>query len=291
MDPWSQGATALIPRADTVPAQLPELLRQSRATLFAAAPGVYRKMLQGWQGGPLPDLRHGLSAGEKLSERLHARWRAATGRPVYEAYGLSECSTFISSAPAQPAGQDALGRPQPGRRVAILGRDGPVAHGETGIIAVDRRDPGLMLEYLGAPEATRAKFQDGWFLTGDLGSMAEDGTIRYVGRADDVMNAGGHRVSPAEVEGVLATFPGILAVAVTDIALKTDTRVIAAFYVSAQPLPEPALRAFAAARLARYKQPRVYMRLPDLPTGPNGKLRRRALQDIGAKEVRDGREA
>jgi len=77
MDPWSIGATALIPQPGTDIAALPDLLRENHATLFAAAPGVYRKMLQGSPDLTLPHLRHGLCAGEKLSHPLHEAWRKA----------------------------------------------------------------------------------------------------------------------------------------------------------------------------------------------------------------------
>jgi acyl-coenzyme A synthetase/AMP-(fatty) acid ligase len=278
MDPWSIGATALISAPDTAIAALPGLLRGHRATIFAAAPGVYRKILADRDSLDLPDLRHGLSAGEKLSAPLHAAWVAASGTPIYEAYGLSECSTFISSCPAHPARGGATGRPQPGRRVAILGPGGPVARGVEGSIAVHGSDPGLMLGYLNAPDESAARHQGGWFPTGDQGVMAQDGQITCLGRADDMMNAGGYRVSPLEVEAVLAAHPGIDLAGVTDVRIKADTRVIAAFYTGPEPLDEAALRAYVQDRLARYKQPRAYIHLPELPTGGNGKLLRRDLR-------------
>ena len=279
MDPWSVGATALITAPGTDPAALPALLRDHRATIFAAAPGVYRKMLKSGGRIDLPDLRHGLTAGEKLSPALAEAWHDATGTALFEAYGMSECSTFISSAPSAPATGGALGRPQKGRRVAILGPDGaPVPRGQDGVIAVSRRDPGLMLGYLGAPEETAARFQGDWFVTGDQGRMEADRQIHYLGRADDMMNAGGYRVSPLEVEAALAGYPGIDHWGVTEIEVKDDVRVIAAFYSGPAPVDEAALARFAETRLARYKQPRAFFHLPELPTGANGKLLRRALK-------------
>ncbi|SHJ18830.1 Acyl-CoA synthetase (AMP-forming)/AMP-acid ligase II [Ruegeria lacuscaerulensis ITI-1157] len=277
MDPWTIGATALIPEPGTDPAALPGLLRRHRASIFAAAPGVYRKMLNAADTLPLPDLRHGLSAGEKLSRALHDRWVQATGTELYEAYGMSECSTFISSSPSHPARGDALGQPQPGRRVAILGPDGPVLQGQEGTIAIHRSDPGLMLTYLNAPDEARARMQGDWFLTGDQGAMAVDGQIIYLGRDDDMMNAGGYRVSPVEVESVLSRFPGVAQVGAAAVEVKPDTFVIAAFYSGPEKLDETALRAYVEANLARYKQPRAFIHLPELPTGGNGKLLRRAL--------------
>lgn len=279
MDPWTKGATALIPAPGTTPETLAHLLHDHHATLFAAAPGVYRKILASSDDPALPNLRHGLCAGEKLSEHLRAQWNAATGTKLYEAFGMSECSTFLSASPDHPAPKGTLGRPQPGRRIAILDEAGPVALNTPGTIAVHKSDPGLMLGYLNAPKNTATRFQGDWFLTGDLGQMDDDGHVTYMGRADDMMNAGGFRVSPLEVEAALLPHPEITGIAVTDIEVKANTRVIAAFYTADHDLVEDALKAFAETHLARYKQPRIFKRLPTLPTNANGKLNRRALRD------------
>lgn len=282
MDPWSVGATALIPASDVPIEALPLLLKRHDATIFAAAPGVYRKLLNHHERLDLPKLRHGLAAGEKLSETIRGQWQAATGgKHIYEAYGMSECSTFISASPANPATDGSLGRPQQGRRIAILGPDGaPVDRGQDGVIAVDRRDPGLMLGYYGAEAETAARFSGDWFVTGDHGVMREDGQIDYTGRGDDMMNAGGYRVSPLEVETALHGCPGIRDIGVTDVEIKADTRIIVAFYTSDAPLDDAALNAYARDTLARYKQPRAWVRLDQLPTNPNGKLSRKALKPL-----------
>ena len=278
MDPWTIGATALIPGSGTVIEDFPHLMAEHKATIFAAAPGVYRKILNHEASIDAPALRHGLSAGEKLPARAREAWRATTGTEIYEAYGMSECSTFISSSPSSPARGDALGYPQTGRRVAILDGDGPVPRGNEGTIAIHRDDPGLMLDYLNAPSVAAERMQGDWFLTGDQGAMAADGQITYLGRADDMMNAGGYRVSPLEVEAALSSFPGIEAIGVIDVLIKNDTRIIAAFYSGPKVLDDDALRRYAQTKLARYKQPRAYVHLPNLPTGANGKLLRRALR-------------
>ncbi|MBL3583803.1 acyl--CoA ligase [Rhodovulum sulfidophilum] len=278
LDPWTIGATALIPAPGVRPDDLPLLLRRFDATLFAAAPGVYRQMLKKHPQIVLPKLRHGLSAGEKMPETTRSAWREATGTFVYEALGMSECSTFVSGSPARPAPLPASGYPQAGRRIAVLGPDNaPVARGEPGQLAISSRDPGLMLGYLKAEAETRARFDGEWFLTGDMVEMAEDGAIAYLGRGDDMLNAGGVRVSPLEVERALMEHPGIHEVAATEIAVKADTTVIAAFYTGT-PQDEAALAAFAAERLARYKQPRLYVHLDELPKNPNGKLNRRLIR-------------
>ncbi len=278
MDPWTMGATALIPAAGTPAKDLPALMRAHGATLFAAAPGVYRQILKANDRVTVPSLRHGLSAGEKLPEALNRAWRTASGTEIYEAYGMSECSTFLSGSPDAPARQGTLGQPQPGRRVALLDAAGPVPQGVEGTIAVHKSDPGLMLGYLGAPQQTAAKYQGDWFLTGDQGVMGADGQITYLGRNDDMMNAGGFRVSPIEVEQTLAKFPGITAVGATEVMVRADVTVIAAFYTADAPLDDSALALYAQDNLARYKQPRLYVHLPALPMGANGKLLRRALR-------------
>lgn len=278
MDPWSVGATALIPAPGVEIAELPTLLEKHNASIFAAAPGVYRKMLMSDRPLQVPNLRHGLSAGEALSHSLRNRWIAVTDRPVFEAFGMSECSTFISGAPDRPAKPPALGTPQRGRRVAILGANGEaLAYDTPGTIAIHRDDPGLMLGYLDAPRETADRFSGDWFLTGDLGQMDPDGQITYLGRVDDMMNAGGYRVSPLEVEAAFAGLPGLEALAVTEVAAKADAQIIVAFYTGPTPLDTHLLETRATATLARYKQPRAYVHVPELPLGPNGKLKRKSL--------------
>ena len=104
-----------------------------------------------------------------------------------------------------------------------------------------------------------------------------DVSITYMARADDMMNAGGFRVSPIEVENALSDLPGITEIGVTDCEVKADTRLIIAFYTGPKKLDDQALMTAAQERLARYKQPRAFVHLPELPTGGNGKLLRRAL--------------
>ena len=278
MDPWTIGATALIPAPGTAPDDIAHLLADHQATIFAAAPGVYRQVLKHHQVLDLPHLRHGLSAGENLPAAVKSAWQQATNCDVYEAFGMSECSTFISGCPAHPATGAALGRPQPGRQVAIVGDHGPLPENTPGTIAIHRDDPGLMLGYLGAPEMTAARHQDCWFMTGDQGVMDAMGQITYLGRNDDMMNAGGFRVSPLEVEAAMATAPGIDSIGVCQVRIKSDVHVIAAFYTATAPLDEGALHRYAETKLARYKQPRLYVQLPSLPLGANGKLLRRSLR-------------
>ena len=280
MDPWTCGATALIASPGTPLDALPALLAASKATIFAAAPGVYRRLLRA-DIPELEHLRHGLSAGEALPEHTRTAWRSRTGTDIFEAFGMSECSTFVSAAPGKPAATGALGRPQPGRRVALLDSSG--APSQAGTIAVHRSDPGLMLGYLEPAGTLHKPLRGDWFETGDLGRRLPGGDIVYAGRADDMMNAGGYRVSPLEVEGALQPAAGLRAIAAIEVEIKPGVQVIAALY-TADPdctasVMEERLRALAIAGLADYKRPRIYLRKDALPTSPNGKLQRKLLRD------------
>jgi len=272
LDPWSVGATALIPAAGTPTSALPALLHRGEATIFAAAPGVYRQLLR-TELPSLPCLRHGLSAGEALLHSLRTGWRERTGTDLHEALGMSEVSTFLSGSPSRPAPPGTAGYVQPRRHVAILGDDGhPVPRGEAGELAVSTRDPGLMRGYIGHPPP-----QGPWFRTGDAASMAPDGAIRHLGRKDDLLNAGGFRVSPMEIEAAFHDLPGLSACAAAQVEPTPGTTILALFYEASCAYDETVLRQCAEKALARWKQPRHYQRLAALPRTGTGKLVRRAL--------------
>lgn len=276
-DPWTMGATAVIPAEGTPIEQIPLLAARHGATILAAAPGVFRRMLRS-DCRPIPTLRHGLTAGERLDPSLRRDWQARTGTDLHEAMGMSECSTFLSGSPRRPAPEGTAGFPQPGRRLAILDEAGrPLAAGQAGTLAVHGSDPGLFLGYLGQRDETAARFRGEWFLTGDLAVEGADGSIATLGRADDMMNAGGFRVSPVEVEGALAGHPGAGELAVTEMPVASGSSVIAAFWTG--DATEAELAALAAERLARYKQPRLWRHLDALPRTPTGKISRRSLRE------------
>jgi acyl-coenzyme A synthetase/AMP-(fatty) acid ligase len=277
LDPWAAGAVAVVPQAGATPAQVALLAKRHDATILAAAPGVFRQMLAAGMP-PMPRLRHGLSAGEALAPALRDRWREATGTDLHEAFGLSEVSTFISGSPARPAPPGTAGGAQDGRRIAVLADGAPVRRGETGMLAVHRSDPGLFLGYMGDPAATASRFAGDWFLTGDMVSMRDDGAVHHDGRADDQINAGGFRVSPAEIERVVCDVPGVGAAAAVEHAVKPGVTVIACAYVGTA--EEAALVAHAAAHLARWKQPRLWLRMDALPAGRTGKTDRRATKAL-----------
>jgi acyl-coenzyme A synthetase/AMP-(fatty) acid ligase len=288
MDPWAVGASTVIYNGPKAPGVWPKLAAKHSATLFATVPSVYRQMLkyadhisQGFV-----HLRHGLTAGEKLSEAVRDHWTKATGKPLFEALGMSECSTYASSSPSVPIKPGFTGRPQIGRRVAILNpEEGSVETmpvGQPGLLALHKDDPGLMVRYWNRDPETVSAFRQDWFLTGDLALLDDEGYLQYLGRADDLMNAQGYRVSPQDIEDVLAHHPGVQECACGEIQVREDLSIIVAFIVAkpnAHPTAEE-LTTYATERLAAYKVPKDFVMVEALPHTQSGKILRRALGNL-----------
>ncbi len=285
VDPLSAGGSAVLYNGHPDPNVWPRLIAEHRATIFAAVPGVYRQILKyaAPEMADLSSLRHGLSAGAALAPSLLAEWRTRTGKDIYEAFGMSECSTFISSGPTTPVHPGSPGRPQPGRVVATLpseGGEAPLLADETGVLAVRRDDPGLMLGYWNRPEEEREAFRGAWFVSGDLVAFDGEGYMHHHGRADEVMNAGGYRVSPAEVEKCLLAFDHVAEAAAAERPGRdAEATIIKAYVVLRYGVApdEAAILAHCHAHLASYKRPRSVLFLDALPRNANGKLNRKAL--------------
>jgi len=291
-DPWANGATAIVCTGEKPPELWPALIATTGATLFAAVPGVYRQILKYArpERGALGRLRHGLMAGETPPPGLIEEWTAATGLPLYEALGMSEISTYISTGPSVPYRRGTVGKPQAGRRIAILAADGgdrSLTAGEEGLIAVHRSDPGLMLGYWNRPEEEAEVMRGDWFVGGDLGSIDEDGYVTHLGRANELMNAGGYRVSPLEIEAALSACPGVAEVACTEIRVRSDVTVIGAFIVGndTTKIDADTIKSFAAERLAAYKVPKHIVFVDELPRTANGKVQRKVLAALSSPEA------
>ncbi|WP_414462642.1 class I adenylate-forming enzyme family protein [Hyphomicrobium sp. DY-1] len=286
-DPWANGATAIVCTGDKAPELWPALIASTGATLFAAVPGVYRQILKYArpERGTLGRLRHGLTAGETPPPGLIEEWTATTGLPLYEALGMSEISTYISTGPDVPYRFGTVGKPQAGRRIAILPAEGgnqPLPTSAEGLIAVHRSDPGLMLGYWNRPDEEAEVMRGEWFVGGDLGSIDADGYVTHLGRANELMNAGGYRVSPLEIEAALAACPGVAEVACSEIRIRSDVSIIGAFVVGndAAKIDADTVKAFASERLAAYKVPKEIVFVDKLPRTANGKVQRKALAPL-----------
>ncbi len=292
IDPWANGATAVLYNGTADPAVWPALIGRLGVSIFATVPSLYRRILK---YGAIPaagfaSLRHGLTAGEALPSTVREGWRKATGTELYEALGMSEISTYVSTGPGMTIKPGSPGKPQPGRRIAILAADDETTArllppGETGLLAVHRSDPGLMLGYWRRPEEDALVWRGEWFCGGDLAHIDDDGYVWFHGRHDDILNPSGYRLSPLEIEGVLARHPLVHEVAVGEVVAADDVRLLVAFVVPHRPPPdsdasvaaEADILAEAARHLASYKRPRQVVFVEQLPRTRNGKLLRREL--------------
>ncbi|MEZ4501985.1 MAG: class I adenylate-forming enzyme family protein [Dehalococcoidia bacterium] len=287
MDPWAAGSHAVLFGGTYEAAGWQRLVKRLGVTIFVAVPTVYRQILKygSPENGDLASLRHGLCAGEAMPPSLLEEWRARVGTDLFESLGMTEVSTYISSGPVTPIRLGSPGRPQPGRRVAILPEedgDEPLPAGEVGLLAVHRSDPGLMLGYWRRPDEEAAVMRGDWFVGGDMAVLDEDGYVWFHGRADDVMKSFGYRLSPVEIEAALSSCGGVSEVAVVGITLDEAKTIVTACVVrtpdeAGAALTTEALAAHASQHLAGYKRPHEYRFVDALPRTRNGKVQRREL--------------
>ena len=150
------------------------------------------------------------SGGETVGRELQDWSQQVFGLKINEVYGQTECNLVLGSCAEIGVWRSgSMGKPVPGHAVSVIDADGqPVATGETGNIAVQAPDPVMFLEYWGRPEATRDKYIGDWLLTGDQGTMDDDGYFYFVGRDDDVITSAGYRIGPGEIEDCLIWPPG-----------------------------------------------------------------------------------
>jgi acyl-CoA synthetase (AMP-forming)/AMP-acid ligase II len=219
------------------------------------------------------------SSSASLPPPVMAELEATFGCPVIESYGMTEAAHQMTSnpLPPRPRKPGSVG-PAAGPEVAVLGDDGrPLPAGTPGEVAI--RGPNVTAGYVANPAANAAAFVDGWFRTGDQGVLDADGYLTITGRLKELINRGGEKISPREVDDLLLRHPAV-AQAVT-FALPHDKlgEEVAAAVVLRDGLTvtERELREFAAARLADFKVPRRIVFLSEIPKGPTGKLQRIGL--------------
>jgi amino acid adenylation domain-containing protein len=219
------------------------------------------------------------SCSAPLSPDLMAELEQTFRLPVLEAYGMTEAAHQIATNPQPPAARKAgsVGLAF-GTDVAIMDGNGQLlAPEEIGEIVL--RGPGVTPGYANNPEANRTSFVNGWFRTGDNGKLDRDGYLFITGRIKEIINRGGQKISPREIDEVLCTHPAVanaVAFAVPDRRLGED---VAAAVVlrPGHAASEIEIRNHAANRIADYKVPRRIVFLDELPKGPTGKLQRIGL--------------
>jgi long-chain acyl-CoA synthetase len=220
------------------------------------------------------------SGGMALVEDTAVRWKEVTGTTVLEGYGLTETSPVISANTMDDFQLGTIGLPIPDTECQVVNDDGTVmATGEAGELCV--RGPQVMLGYWNKPEATAEVLDaDGWFKTGDIAIIQEDGFIRIVDRKKDMIIVSGFNVYPNEVEGVLLSHSEIIEAAVISIPDEDTGEAVKAFLVLAEGsgLDEELIKAFCKKSLTPYKVPRHYEFREELPKSTVGKILRRELR-------------
>ncbi|GAA0309628.1 malonate--CoA ligase [Rhodovulum strictum] len=257
-----------------------------RATAMMGVPTFYTRLLDDPRlgRGTVGHMRLFVSGSAPLLAETHHAWAERTGHAILERYGMTE-TNMLTSNPcdgARRAGTVGLALPDVDLRIVDPETGAELAPGETGMIEV--RGPNVFQGYWQMPEKTAAEFRpDGYFITGDLGVIDDQGYVTIVGRAKDLIISGGYNVYPKEVELVLDEMPGVLESAVIGLPHPDLGEAVVAVLAAAGAGPDPgAIRAALSERLARYKQPREYVVLPELPRNAMGKVQKAELRKTHA---------
>jgi len=231
---------------------------------------------------PPRHLKFASAGGMALQTSVAERWEQITGKPVLQGYGLTETSPVLTFEPLGKGRPGSIGVPLPSTRIACLDEDGrEVPIGARGEIAA--RGPQVMKGYWNKPEETAQVLQKGWFLTGDIGVMDEDGYVRIVDRKKDMVVVSGFNVYPNEIEECLAGHPGIDEAAVIGVPDGATGEAVKAFVVRGDAgLSEADIRAHCKAHLTAYKVPKRVEFRDELPKSNVGKILRK---DLRAEEL------
>jgi oxalate---CoA ligase len=258
-----------------------------RPTWYSAAPTMHRYILDMLDKSnrlsetrAIHTLRFVVSGGAPLPKNVCVGLQRALGVPVLEHYGNSEAAQISANLPPPgPAKLGTCGVP-PKDTVMIVREDGgQAAPDQKGEVWV--RGPTVMSGYLDNPELNRAAFVDGWFRTGDTGSLDEDGFLTLHGREKELINRGGEKIAPAQIDDALMRHPAVLAAAAYAVRHPRLGEDVAAAVVlrPGSTLTKDELRKFLSTQLAWSKVPRHLVFLDRLPRGPTGKVQRQRLGD------------
>jgi malonyl-CoA/methylmalonyl-CoA synthetase len=260
-------------------------------TMLFAVPTMYHRLIDAADedasvASALRDARLLISGSAGLPVREHRRMEEITGRRVIERYGLTE--TLINTAVRHDAPRPGyVGPPVPGVELRLVDdqRQPMSARDDATIGEVAVRGPSVFAGYLDDPEATaKVLDEEGWFYTGDLATMTEDGVVRHVGRrATDLIKTGGFKVGAGEVEAALLEEPGVAEVAVVGVADDDLGERIVAYVVPRdhdEPPDSEALAGAVASALAPHKRPREIHFVEGLPRNAMGKVQKKRLGEL-----------
>lgn len=272
------------------PATAIERIRRDRVTVLEAVPTMYTALLSvadQFSSDATASLRTCVSGGAALPVAVLNDFEKTFDAVVLEGYGLSETSPATTfNHPDAERRPGSIGTPIEGVQVRLVDENGhEVPTGSPGEIQV--KGPNVMKGYWNLPEATEAAIKDGWFSTGDIAVVDEDGYYWIVDRKKDLIIRGGYNVYPREIEEVLHEHPAVAQVAVIGIphdSLGEEVGAAVVLKAGAAAAAEE-LRQFVKARVAAYKYPRRIWFVDSLPTGPTGKLLRREVTPPPTEEA------
>ncbi|MDY0322911.1 MAG: long-chain fatty acid--CoA ligase [Candidatus Carbobacillus sp.] len=259
-------------------------IHKERPTLFPGAPTMYIALIHHpqIQKYDLTSIDACISGSAPLPLEVQRQFESLTKGRIVEGYGLSETSPVTHANPMYDFRKNgSIGLPWPDTDAMIVDVEtgGPAPIGQSGEVAI--RGPQVMKGYWRKPEETAKVFMDGWFLTGDIGKMDEDGFFYIVDRKKDMIIAGGYNIYPREVEEVLFAHPAIQEAAVVGVPDPYRGETVKAYIVlkPGHTVTEKELDAYARSKLAAYKIPRIYEFRKELPKTTVGKVLRRVLAD------------
>ena len=260
---------------------------EHQATMFFGVPTMYSRLVNSARAAELSALRLCASGSAPMPAELHDAVREASGQHVIERYGMTETVMLVSNPHDEPRRAGTVGFPLPGVEVRLEALD--VSDGDSESAADDDaatagpeaaeilvRGPNVFSGYWERPAENAASFSDGWFRTGDLGQW-DDGYLRIVGRAKELIICGGFNVYPREVEEVIASHPDIAECAVAGEPDPEWGEVVVAYVVANREFDDDELKDFVGERLAYYKRPRRTHRIAALPRNALGKVQRQRL--------------
>ncbi|MFW0756322.1 class I adenylate-forming enzyme family protein [Pseudomonas sp. H11T01] len=267
------------------PAEVLEAFIKHKATVYNGVPTMYSMMLeyseQQDKSFDLSGMRAIISSGAPMPDELLKRFASKFGKSLQNYYGMTECYPLIGKYAADPLplAHGAVGKIVPGALIYAINPDGkacaPLQEGEFLVKA-----PSMMTRYHKDPVLTQSVFQDGWFKTGDLGYIDEQGYVYITGRIKDVIIKGGANISPLEVENTLMIHPDVASVAVIGVPDKIYGETPIA-YVVKRPgsiLDQQTVVAHATTHLAKFKIPSAIIFCLELPVGKTGKVDKNALR-------------
>ena len=278
---FGSGGTVVVPRRFN-PLGFRPLMEATTPTWFTASPTPHQLILSRLQDKRPPGcerLRFVRSCSSALAPAQMQLMEDRFGVPVLEAYGMTEASHQMASNPLPPLHRlpGSVGRGT-GVEITILDESGnELLAGASGEVAV--RGPNVIDGYENNPQANASSFTGGWFRTGDLGVLDQDGYLRLLSRIKELINRGGEKIAPREIDEVLEAHPAVKEAVSFGVAHATWGEEVCAAVVLSEPVTEKELLAFCRERLADFKVPRHLQIVDAIPKTPTGKIQRRFVAE------------